>query len=194
MEVLYTRWHNDRKAVAVKAIAVRIITAMRLTDKRFWSGEKMDCYPSFKYALSDSVLFSILWTLAISLILCLICLFIGLHNEESISWHAISVGLILLFIVFIISNGMFLYENWVRQYIIIGKAKKLLPEVCAMKSINFDGVRKEYKILLEYKGKMIRVTIEYPFFYLSENGVRALGALNIGSRKCFAENKSLIMD
>lgn len=63
-----------------------------------------------------------------------------------------------------------------------------------MKSINFDGVRKEYKIMLEYKGKMFRVTIEYPFFYLSENGVRALGALNIGTRKYFAENKSLIMD
>ncbi len=167
---------------------------MKLTNKRFWSGEKTDYYQSFKYALSDSVLFSISWTLAISLILCLICLIIGLHNEESISCHTISVGLIFLFIVFIISNGMFLYENWVRQYIIIGKAKKLLPKVCAMKSINFDGVRKEYKIMLEYKGKMFRVTIEYPFFYLSENGVRALGALNIGSRKYFAKNKSLIMD
>ena len=149
MEVLYTRWNNDRKAVAIKAVAVRIITAMRLTDKRFWSGEKTDYYLSFKYALSDSVQFSISWTLAIGLISCLICLIIGLHNEESISWHTISVGLIFLFIVFIISNGMFLYENWVRQYIIIGKAKKLLPEVCAMKSINFDGVRKEYKIMLE---------------------------------------------
>ncbi len=167
---------------------------MKLTDKRFWSGEKTDYYPSFKYALSGSVQFSISWTLAISLILCLICLIIGSHNEESISWHTISVGLILLFIVFIIANGMFLYENWVRQYIIIGKAKKLLPEGCAMKSINFDGVRKEYKIMLEYKGKMYRATIEYPFFYISENGVRALGALNIGSRKCFAKNKSLIMD
>lgn len=43
-----------------------------------------------------------------------------------------------------------------------------------MKSINFDSVRKEYKIMLEYKGKMFRATIEYPFFYLSESGVRAL--------------------
>ena len=117
---------------------------MKPTDKRFWSGEKTGYYPSFKYALSDSVLFSISWTLAISLILCLICLIIGLHNEESISWHTISVGLIFLFIVFIISNGMFLYENWVRQYIIIGKAKRLLPEGCTMKSINFDSVKKEY--------------------------------------------------
>ncbi|ROS87555.1 hypothetical protein [uncultured Duncaniella sp.] len=167
---------------------------MKLTDKRFWSGDKTDYYSFFKYALSDSVLFSISWTLAISLILCLILLIIGLHNEESISWHTISVGLIFLFIVFIISNGMFLYENWVRQYIIIGKVKKLLPEGCAMKSINFYGVRKEYKVMLKYKGKMFRATIEYPFFYLSESGVRALGALNIGARKCFAENKSLIMD
>ena len=167
---------------------------MRLTDKRFWNGEKTGFYPSFEYALLDSLLFAISWTLAISLILCLICLIIGLHNEERISWHTISVGLICLLIVFIISNGMFLCENWVKQYIIIGKVKKLLPEGCAMKSINFDNVRKDYKIILEYKDKMFRVTIEYPFFYLSENGVRALGALNIGSRKCFAENKSLIMD
>ena len=58
---------------------------MKPTDKRFWSGEKTGYYPSFKYALSYSVLFSISWTLAISMILCLICLIIGLHNEESIS-------------------------------------------------------------------------------------------------------------
>ena len=167
---------------------------IKLTDKRFWSGEKTGFYPSFKYALLDSVLFTISWTLALSLILCLICMIIGLHNEESISSHTMSVGLIFLLIIFIISNGMFLYENWVKQYIIIGKVKKLLPEGYAMKSINFDSARKHYKIILEYKGKMFRVTIEYPFFYLSENGVRALGALNIGSRKCFAENKSLIMD
>ena len=167
---------------------------IKLTDKRFWSGEKTGFYPSFKYALSDSVLFAISWTLALSLILCLICMIIGLHNEESISWHTISVGLTFLLIVLIISNGMFLYENWVKQYIIIGKVKKLLPEGCAMKSINFDNVSKEYKIMLEYKGKMFRATIEYPFFYLSEKGVRALGALNIRTRKYFAENKSLIMD
>ena len=167
---------------------------MKQTDKRFWSGEKTDYYPSFKYALSDSVLFSISWTLALCLILCLILLIIGLHNEESISWHTISVGLIFLFIVFIISSGMFLYENWVRQYIIIGKARRLLPEGCTMKSINFDSVKKEYKMMSEYKGKMFRVTIEYPFFYLSENGVRALGALNISSRKDFERNKSLVID
>lgn len=167
---------------------------MKLTDKRFWSGEKTGYYPFFKYALSDSVLFSTSWTLAISLILCLICLIIGLHNEESIYWHTISVGLIFLFIVFIISNGMFLYENWVKQYIIIGKVKKLLPEGCAMKSINFDSGRKGYKIILEYKGKMFRATIEYPFFYISEKGVRALGALNISSRKNFERNRLLILN
>ena len=105
---------------------------MKLTDKRFWSGEKMEFYPSFKYALLASVLFAISWTLALSLILCLICLIIGLHNEESISCHTISVGVIFLLIVFIISNGMFLYENWIKQYIIIGKVKKLLPEGCTM--------------------------------------------------------------
>lgn len=58
---------------------------MKLTDNRFWSEEKTGYYSSFKYAQSDSVLFSISWTLAIGLILCLICLIIGLHNEESIS-------------------------------------------------------------------------------------------------------------
>lgn len=167
---------------------------MKLTDKRFWSGEKTGYYSSFKYALSDSLLFSISWTLAIILILCSIRLFIGLHNEEGVSWHAISVGLTLVFIVFIVSNGMFLYENWVRQYIIIGKAKKLLPEGCVMKSINFDSVRKEYKIMLEYKGKMFRVSIQYPSFFLSEKGVRALGSLNISSRKDFERNRLLIMN
>lgn len=49
-------------------------------------------------------------------------------------------------------------------------------------------------MMLEYKGKMFRVTIENPFFYISEKGVRALGALNIGTRKCFAKNRSLIMN
>ena len=166
---------------------------MKLTNKRFWNGEKTGFYPSFKYALLDSILFAISWTIVLILILCLICLIIGLHNEGSISWHTISVGLIFFLIVFIIANGMFLYDNWVKQYIIIGKVKKLLPEGYAMKSIKFDSGRKDYKIILEYKGKMFRATIEYPFFYLSEKGVRALGALNIGSRKYFAENKSLIM-
>ena len=102
--------------------------------------------------------------------------------------------LIFLFIVFIISNVMFLYENWVKQYIIIGKTKQLLPEGCAMKDINYDSVRKEYKIMLEYKSKMFRVSIEYPFFYLSEKGVCALGSLDIRSRKDFERNKSLIMN
>ncbi len=167
---------------------------MKLTDKRFWSGEKTGYYSSFKYALSDCVLFSIPWTLTICLILCSIYLLICSHNEESISWHKISVGLIFFFIIFIISSGMFLYENWVRQYLIIGKTKKLLPEGCAMKDINFDSVRKEYKIMLEYKGKMFRVSIEYPSFYLSEKGVRTLGSLNISSRKDFERNKLLIMN
>lgn len=167
---------------------------MKLKNKQFWSGEKTVYYSSFKYALSDSVRYSISWTFAIGLILCTICLFIGSSNEGGISWHTISVGLIFLLFVFIISNGMFLYENWVRQYIIIGKAMKLFPEGCAIKEINYDSVKKEYKIMLEYKGKMFRATIEYPFFYLRENGVHTLGALNIGTRKHFAEHKSLIMD
>ena len=89
---------------------------------------------------------------------------------------------------------MFLYENWVKQYIIIGKTKQLLPEGCAMKDINYYSVRKEYKIMLEYKSKMFRVSIEYPFFYLSEKGVCALGSLDIRSRKDFERNKSLIMN
>lgn len=167
---------------------------MKLTDKRFWSGEKTGYYPAFKYALSDSVLFSILWTLVICLILCSISLFICLYNEEHFSWHIISVGLIFLFIVFIISNGMFLYENWVKQSLIIGKTKKLLPNVCVMKNIEFNNAKNEYRIMLDYNGKFFRATIEYPFFYLSEKGVRALGSLNISSRKDFEKNKSFIKD
>lgn len=33
---------------------------MKLTDKRFWNGEKTVYYPSFKHALTDSILWSIL--------------------------------------------------------------------------------------------------------------------------------------
>ena len=98
------------------------------------------------------------------------------------------------FIVFIISNGMFLYENWFKQCRVINKAKKQLPEGCDMLSIKFDSASKAYKITLNYLGKPYRITVEYPSFYISEKGVRALGPLNIDSRKSLEENKSLIMD
>lgn len=89
---------------------------------------------------------------------------------------------------------MFLYENWVKQSLIIGKTKKLLPNGCVMKNIEFNNAKNEYRIMLDYNGKFFRATIEYPFFYLSEKGVRALGSLNISSRKDFEKNKSFIKD
>ncbi len=167
---------------------------MKVTDKRFWSGEKMVYYPLFKYVLTDSLLFSVLWTGAISLLLCSICFIIYLSNGEISSLHTISFGLIFLFIVFIISNGMFLYENWFKQCRIIDKAKKQLPKECDMLSIKFDSASKAYKVTLDYIGKTYRMTVEYPSFYISEKGARALGPLNIDSRKSLEENKSLIMD
>ena len=167
---------------------------MKLTDKQFWNGEKMVYYPLFKYAQTDSLLFSILWTVTISLLLCSICFIIYLNNGENLSLHTISVGSIFLFIVFIISNGMFLYENWFKQCRVINKAKKQLPEGYDMLSIKFNSASKAYKITLDYLGKPYRITVEYPSFYISEKGVRALGPLNIDSRKSVEENKSLIMD
>ena len=86
---------------------------------------------------------------------------------------------------------MFLYENWFKQCRVINKAKKQLPEGC---DIKFDSASKAYKITLNYLGKPYRITVEYPSFYISEKGVRALGPLNIDSRKSLEENKSLIMD
>ena len=89
---------------------------------------------------------------------------------------------------------MFLYENWFKQCRVINKTKKQLPEGCDMLSIKFDRASKAYKITLDYMGKQYRITVEYPSFYISEKGVRALGPLNIDSRKSLEENKSLIMD
>ncbi|MCC8147287.1 MAG: hypothetical protein LIO93_12820 [Bacteroidales bacterium] len=169
---------------------------MKLSDKRFWSGEKTVYYPNLGYALTDSLLFSIFWTLAICLILCSICLSVHLNNGsgENLSLRTISIGLVFLFIVFITANGMFLYENWIKQCRIIDKVKKLLPEGSDMLNIKFDVANKEYKITLKYIVKIFRVTVEYPSFYISEKGVRALGPLNMDSRKCLEENKSFIMD
>ncbi len=167
---------------------------MKLTNKQFWNGEKIVYYPLFKYALTDSLLFSVLWTGTISLLLCSICFIIYLNNEENLSLHTISIGLIFLFIEFIISNGMFLYENWFKQCRIIAKVKKQLPEECDMRSIKFASTSKAYKITLDYMGKPYRITVEYPSFYISEKGVRALGPLNIDSHKSLEKNKSLIMD
>ena len=168
---------------------------MKLSDKRFWNGEKTIYYPSFKYVLTDSLLFSALWTGAISLLLNLICLIIYLNGIETLSLHTISAELILLFSVFIISNGIFLHENWFKQCHIIVKTKRLLPKDCDIQSIQFDSTNKDYKITIGYMGKTFKITVEHQsLFYISEKGIRALGPLNIDSCKDLEENKLLVIN
>lgn len=167
---------------------------MKLTDKRFWRGTKRTYYPSFIYALKDSLLFSILWTLAICLMLFSFCIFIQVNNGDTLSGQFVTVGLIFILIVFVISNGMFLYDNWLKQCRVMRKTKKLLPDSCDILDANYDDINKQYKIMLDYSGKQFVVTVNFPFFYISEKGTRALGALNINSRKYFAKNKSVIMN
>ena len=57
---------------------------MKLTDKRFWNGEKKVYYPSFKYALTDSLLWSFLWTGIIYLLLSVSCLIIHFTNGSNL--------------------------------------------------------------------------------------------------------------
>ena len=101
---------------------------MKLTNKRLWKGEKAEYYPAFKYALTDSLLFSVLWVVIISLLLSTICLIIHFTNGSNMSWEVIAFVLLFLSTVFLISNGMFLYENWYKQERTIGKTKKLWPK------------------------------------------------------------------
>ena len=164
----------------------------KLLNKHLWSGEKICYYPSFTQVLIDSFRFSVLWTVGITVLLCIIPLIIYLRDGERVSLGVISVGLSFLLFIFIISNGMFLYDNWYKQNIIINKSKKILPEGCDILSIEYNHTSKEYLIKIDYFGRIFRVTVEYPFFYISEKGVRALGALNIGSVKTIAENKLLV--
>lgn len=79
---------------------------MKLTNKRLWEGEKTEYYPAFKYALTDSLLFSVLWVVIISLLLSTICLIIHFTNGSNLSWKIIAFVLLFLSIVFLISNGI----------------------------------------------------------------------------------------
>ena len=167
---------------------------MKLTDNRFWYGTKTTYYPSFISALKDSLLFSILWTLAICLMLFSICLFIQVNSGDTISGQFVTAGAVSILIVFVVSNGVFLYDNWLKQCYVMRKTKELLPDSCVILNTKYDDINKQYQIMLEYSGKQFVVTVNFPFFYISEKGTRALGALNINSRKHFAKNKSLIMD
>ena len=63
---------------------------MKLTNKRLWKGEKAEYYPAFKYALTDSLLFSVLWVVIISLLLSTICLIIHFTNGSNMSWEVIA--------------------------------------------------------------------------------------------------------
>lgn len=167
---------------------------MKLTDKRFWRGTKRVYYPSFIYALTDSLLFSVLWTLAICLMLFSICLFIQMNNGDAISGQVITFGLVSILIVFFVSNGMFLYDNWLKQCYVMRKTKELLPDSCVILNTKYDDINKQYQIMLEYSGKQFVVTVNFPLFYISKKGTRALGALNINSRKFFVKNKSAIVN
>lgn len=114
------------------------ITTMKLNDKRFRQGLKTNYYPSFFHAMMDSFRFSVLWTAVITVLLCIIPLIIYLRNVESLSLSIISVGLSFLFVVFIISNAIFLYENWYKQNRTLNKMKRLLPEGCDILSIEYN--------------------------------------------------------
>lgn len=74
------------------------------------------------------------------------------------------------------------------------KTKRLLPDSCVILNTKYDDINKQYQIMLEYSGKQFVVTVNFPFFYISEKGTRALGALNINSRKYFCKNKSAILN
>lgn len=109
---------------------------MKLTNKRLWKGEKAEYYPAFKYALTDSLLFSVLWVVIISLLLSTICLIIHFTNGSNMSWEVIAFVLLFLSTVFLISNGMFLYENWYKQERTMGKQRNCYLKVIAYRGLN----------------------------------------------------------
>lgn len=117
-----------------------------------------------------------------------------MNNGDTISGQVITFGLLFILIVFVVSNGMFLYDNWLKQCYVMRKTKRLLPDSCVILDTKYDNVNKQYKIMLDYSGKQFVVTVNFPFFYICEKGTRALGALNINSRKFFAKNKSAIVN
>lgn len=167
---------------------------MKLNDKRFWNGEKTEYYPSFKYALTYSLLFSVLWVVIISLSLSTICLIIHFTNGCNLSWEVIAFVLLFLSIVFLISNGMFLYENWYKQERTIGKTKKLLPEGNCVQSVEYDVENKKYTIQVGYMDRTFRITVVYPILCISARGYRAT-AIRLDSKNDILERwKSVILN
>ena len=167
---------------------------MELTDKRFWSGEKTVYYPAFKFALKDSLLFSVSWVGIICLCLSAICLIIHFTNGADLTWYTISFALIFLFAVFVIFNGMFLYENWCKQKYVIGKIKKLLPEGYCAQIIDFYSENKKYTMRVDYRGRIFKITVVYPVLTITEKGYRAT-AIRLDSKKETLERwRSLILN
>lgn len=167
---------------------------MKLTNKRLWKGEKAEYYPAFKYALTDSLLFSVLWVVIISLLLSTICLIIHFTNGSNMSWEVIAFVLLFLSTVFLISNGMFLYENWYKQERTIGKTKKLLPKGNCVQRVEYDAENKKYTIQVCYMGRTFRITVVYPFLGISERGYRAT-EIRLDSKNDILERwKSVILN
>ncbi|MFR3277997.1 hypothetical protein [Phocaeicola plebeius] len=166
---------------------------MKLTDKRFWNGEKKVYYPSFKYALTDSLLWSILWTGIIYLLLSVSCLIIHFTNGSNLSWDDISFILIFQCIVFGISNGMFLYENWYKQKCTIRKIKRLLPNEYHWQHIEYNAIGKKYTIQGDYQGKVFIIKVVYPILYIKEKGGRAVTGIGINANKKILEKDKLLI-
>ncbi len=168
---------------------------MKLIDKQFWSGEKTVYYPSFKYALTDSLLFSVLWLGMICLWISALCLIIHFTNGGNLSWDIISVILLFLSVVFCISNGMFLYENWHKQKRIIRKVKELLPDEYCWLNIDFNATNKKYTILGDYRDKTFIIRIAYPILNIKEKGSHAITTIRIDSdRETLEKYKIMIQN
>ena len=63
-------------------------------------------------------------------------------------------------IVFSISNGMFLYENWYKQKCAIRKIKSLLPDEYYWQHIEYNAIGKKYTIQGDYQGKVFIIKVD----------------------------------
>lgn len=168
---------------------------MKLTDKRFWNGEKTIYYPSFKYALTHSLLYSVLWLGVICLWLFALWLILHFTNGSNLSWDMISVILLFLSVVFCILNGMFLYKNWYKQKHIIGKIKELLPDEYCWKRIDYNATNKKYTILGNYQNKTFIIRVIYPILNIKEKGSHTVTTIRIDADKeTLEKHKQLILN